>query len=109
MAKSEVAYQKCINPGCGAQFDCKESIFKCPKCGDLLDIQYNWDKVPVPDKLSEFGERWANRDKPLDFSGVWRFRELLNFCPDKHKVTIGEGQTVLQRNRAIAEPLGLKD
>ncbi|MBA7485839.1 Threonine synthase [subsurface metagenome] len=35
--------------------------------------------------------------------GVWRFRELLNFCPDKYKVTIGEGQTILQQNDAVAE------
>jgi threonine synthase len=108
MAKSVGAYQKCINPGCGAEFDCGESIFKCPQCGDLLDIQYNWDKVKVPDRLGAFGKRWAKRDKPLDFSGVWRFRELLNFCPDKNKVTIGEGQTILQQNRAIAEYLGMK-
>jgi threonine synthase len=108
MAKSVVAYQKCINPACGAEFDCGQSMFKCPQCGDLLDIQYNWDKAKVPDKLGTFGRRWAKRDKPLDFSGVWRFRELLNFCPDKNKVTIGEGQTILQQNRAIAEHLGMK-
>ncbi|MCU0916091.1 MAG: threonine synthase [Planctomycetes bacterium] len=108
MAKSVVAYQKCISPACGAEFECRESMFKCPRCGDLLDIQYHWDQAKVPDKLSTFGERWARRDKPLDFSGVWRFRELLNFCPDKHKVTIGEGQTILQQNRAIAAHLGMK-
>ena len=108
MAKSVGAYQKCINPACGAEFDVAESIFKCPQCGDLLDIRYSWDEVKVPDKLGAFGKRWAKRDKPLDFSGVWRFRELLNFCPDKNKVTIGEGQTILQQNRAIAEHLGMK-
>ncbi len=108
MAKSVGAYQKCIHPACGAEFDVAESIFKCPQCGDLLDIQYNWDKVKVPEKLGTFGKRWARRDNPLDFSGVWRFRELLNFCPDKSKVTIGEGQTILQQNRAIAEHLGMR-
>jgi threonine synthase len=109
MALRDVALQKCINPECGAEFDCGESIFKCPKCGDLLDIQYNWDKIRVPKKLSDFRRRWSRRDKPLDFSGVWRFRELLNFCPDKHKVTIGEGQTVLQQNRDIARQLEMKE
>ena len=79
MAFSGVAFQKCMNPDCGAEFDCKESMFKCPQCGDLLDIQYNWDKIRVPKKLSDFRKRWSKRDKPLDFSGVWRFRELLNF------------------------------
>ena len=105
---ADLAYQKCINPGCGAEFDCGQAIFKCPKCGDLLDARYDWDKVPVPGKLSDFGKRWATRANRLDFSGVWRFRELLDFCPDEHKVSIGEGQTILQQNCAIAEHLGMK-
>jgi threonine synthase len=96
------AFQKCINPDCGAEFDTSRPLFKCPQCGDLLDAQYNWDKIEVPDKLSDFGKRWANRNDRLDFSGVWRFRELLDFCPDKYKVTIGEGQTILQKNDDVA-------
>lgn len=105
---NNAAYQKCINPDCGAEFACTETMFKCPKCGELLDIRYNWDQVEVPEKLSDFQKRWATRNNPLDFSGVWRFRELLNFCPDKHKVTVGEGQTILQQNCAIADYLGMK-
>jgi threonine synthase len=108
MVNPDVAYQKCINPDCGAQFDCGQVMFKCPKCGELLDAQYNWDKIEVPDKLSDFSKRWANRDNRLDFSGVWRFRELLNFCEDKYKVTIGEGQTILQQNDAVAEYVGIR-
>jgi len=103
-----VAYQECINPNCRAQFDCAQSIFKCPKCGELLDIKYNWDKIAVPKKLSDFAARWSSRNKPLDYSGVWRFREMINFCDDKYKVTIGEGQTVLQQNCGLAEQLGMK-
>jgi threonine synthase len=101
----DIAYQKCINPDCGARFDCgfAPGGFKCPKCGELLDTQYNWDKVKLPKKLNEFGQRWANRNTHLDFSGVWRFRELLNFCDDRYKVTIGEGQTILQQNDAVAK------
>ncbi len=102
------AYQKCINPKCNAEFDCMQKLFKCPKCGELLDIKYHWDKIEVPKKLSDFADRWATRNKRLDFSGVWRFRELLNFCPDGHKVTIGEGQTILQQNCAIAQHLGIR-
>ena len=105
---SDVAFQRCINPACGAQFDCGQALFKCPQCGDLLDAQYDWDRVPVPGTLAEFGKRWATRSNRLNFSGVWRFRELLDFCADEHKVTIGEGQTLLQQNCAIAEHLGMK-
>jgi threonine synthase len=78
-------------------------MFKCPECGELLDIRYDWDKIEVPGNLSEFARRWSTRDNRLDFSGVWRFRELLSFCEDRHKVSIGEGQTILQQNDAVAE------
>ncbi len=103
------AYQKCINPQCNAEFDRKESFFKCPKCGDLLDICYDWNKVEVPSKMSDFGKRWATRNNKLDFSGVWRFRELLNFCEDQFKVTVGEGQTILQENNMIAKEIGMEN
>ena len=79
MSTQTQAYQKCINIACGAEYDCSEVYFKCPACGDLLDVKYNWDKIQLPKKLSDFGKRWATRDNRLDFSGVWRFRELLRF------------------------------
>lgn len=108
MRETGAVYQKCMNPGCGAEFDCGQSLFKCPKCGELIDTHYNWDKIKVPKKLSDFAKRWAKRDNRLDFSGVWRFRELLNFCEDKYKVTIGEGQTILQQNDVVGKYVGVK-
>ncbi len=108
MSTKQNAYQKCINPKCGAEFDCGKSIFKCPKCSDLLDIRYDWDKIEVPQAMSYFAKRWQSRDNRLDFSGVWRFRELLNFCDDKYKVSVGEGQTLLQQNDLLAETIGLE-
>jgi threonine synthase len=102
-----VAYQQCINPKCQSQFDCGQAMFKCPNCGDLLDILYDWDKTTVPKKMSDFGKRWATRNNRLDFSGVWRFRNLLNFCEDKYRVSIGEGQTILQQNSLVAKELGM--
>ena len=105
---SDAAYQKCINPDCGAEFDCGQSFFKCPKCGELLDIRYDWEKLPVPAKLSDSSKRWASRDERLDFSGVWRFRELLSFCQDKYKVSIGEGQTILEENSKVGEYAGMR-
>ena len=103
----DTAMQKCINPACRAEFDCRQSMFKCPACEDLLDIVYDWDRIEVPSKLSDFAKRWPSRSNPLDFSGVWRFRELLDFCDDKYKVTIGEGQTILQQNDDLAKALGI--
>src|SRR4051812_40990181 len=77
--KNESAFQRCINPACVATFDTAQVLTACPKCGSLLDIAYNWDRAAVPAKLSDFEKKWATRRNPLHFSGVWRFKELLNF------------------------------
>lgn len=98
---SDSKYQQCINPNCRANFGIEEILFSCPKCSDLIDVQYEWDKQEVPNQLSWFEQRWAKRCAPLDYSGVWRFRELLPFCPTEHCVTIGEGQTLLQQNDEV--------
>ena len=102
MSEKCVAYQECINPDCKERFDCGETLVKCPVCGDMLDICYDWNKIEVPGKMSDFAKRWASRDNRLDFSGVWRFRDLLSFCADKDKVSVGEGQTILQQNDVLA-------
>ncbi|MFV0445932.1 MAG: threonine synthase, partial [Planctomycetaceae bacterium] len=80
----------------------------CPETNELLDVQYDWDRVPVPSSLKEFERRWSSRLNPLDFSGVWRFRELLPFAPDNQIVTIGEGQTILQNSEQVAKYVGVK-
>ncbi len=104
----DIAYQMCINPDCGATFDTGQAIFECPKCGELLDIRYEWDRIEVPRRMSDFARRWASRDHKLDFSGVWRFRELIAFCDDAHKATVGEGQTILQANDGVGEYAGMR-
>ena len=56
MSITDAAYQKCINPDCGARFDCGFAVggFKCPKCGELLDTQYNWDKIRGAPQTKQF-------------------------------------------------------
>ena len=100
---SDVAYQKCIGKACGAEFSVRESYFACPQCGDLLDVRYRWDKAAVPKSLDWFEQRWSERSDPLSFSGVWRFRELLPFADPDSVITLGEGQTILQRADRVAE------
>ena len=92
---TDLAYQQCINPACRATFDVGQAHFACPDCGDLLDVVYDWDRLPVPRRLDEFEAKWSRRTDPLCFSGVWRFRELLPFAPPDKVLTIGEGQTIL--------------
>ncbi len=99
----ELAFQKCINPSCPGRADVTDQTFACPDCGGLMDVAYNWQLIDLPRCLKDFSKRWAQRNDPLNFSGVWRFRELINFAPDKDIVTLGEGQTLLQNARALAD------
>src|SRR6516162_9141910 len=105
---SEFVFQRCIHPHCGATVPVDDTSFQCPKCGGLLDVAYNWDRVRPPRSLMEFEAKWADRGNPLSFSGVWRFRELLPFAPPEKILTIGEGQTILQRADAVAGYVGLE-
>ena len=106
-APAGLAYQQCINPQCGATLGVEQTDFACPRCGDLLDVVYDWDRLPVPKTLSDFAAKWADRLDPLSFSGVWRFRELLPIAPPEMVVTIGEGQTLLQTADKVGQYVGM--
>ena len=101
------AFQHCINPDCGHSFDLLEVHHRCPDCGALLDVEYEWDKLPVPKSLAHFEQYWGQRRIPQRHSGVWRFHELLPFAKLEECVTIGEGQTILQKADYVAPYAGL--
>ena len=68
----------CINPKCGKIFPIKSLDIRCDKCDFLLDVDY---KDAPSSKLKEsFYERRNPQGSIYNESGVWRFRELLNFC-----------------------------
>jgi threonine synthase len=106
-AITETAYQQCINAACRTTLSVDQATFACPVCGDLLDVVYDWDRLPVPRRLSDFEAKWSHQLDPLAFSGVWRFRELLPFAPPDQIVTIGEGQTLLQTADKVGQFVGL--
>src|SRR3954462_13835767 len=110
---NHAASQVCINPDCASAYPVSEIHVSCPKCGNLLDIKYDWSKLSVPKSLNFFEHRWATKGSEtegrLDFSGVWRFRELMPFYrTEEDIVSIGEGRTLLQRNDLLAKQLGMK-
>lgn len=102
----DIAFQQCIEPPCRATLGVDEVHYACPRCGGMLDVQYDWSQVEVPRSLSSFAARWSSVGRSpsalADFSGVWRFRELLPFAGVEELVTIGEGRTQLQRADALA-------
>lgn len=104
---TEFAFQRCMHPKCGATYGVEQVLTSCPKCGSLLDVDYEWERIPLPRKLADFDQLGANRHLPDRFSGVWRFWELLPFANRDSIITIGEGQTLLQKADRVARYVGL--
>jgi threonine synthase len=105
---TELAYQKCISPACGATYGVAEVRVACDRCGDLLDVEYDWDRLRPPDSLRYFEQWWGHRRVPMRHSGVWRFHELLPYAAAESLVTVGEGQTLLQQADVVGSYVGLR-
>lgn len=104
----ELAYQQCISPACGATYGVNEVRVACGRCGDLLDVEYDWDRLEPPDSLRYFEQGWSQRRVPMRHSGVWRFHELLPYAAAESLVTVGEGQTLLQQSDGVGAFVGLR-
>lgn len=68
--------KKCINPSCGLTYSITNDIYRC-SCGFLLDIEYS--KIPNKSLIDTFFQRLNHGGNIFNESGVWRFRELINF------------------------------
>ncbi|QDU62321.1 Threonine synthase [Planctomycetes bacterium Pan216] len=107
--KTDVSFQRCINPRCGKEFGITDGHVRCPECSSLLDVVYDWDRLPVPGSLKDFEAKWSRRNDPLAFSGVWRFHELLPFAAPEYVVTIGEGQTLMRNSARASKYVGIDE
>jgi threonine synthase len=70
------AIKKCIIPSCGLEYTIDSSIYRC-SCGSLLDIIYRGSKSK--DLIDVFYQRRNHGGNIYNESGVWRFRDLINF------------------------------
>src|ERR1700733_1335267 len=96
----------CINPACRARYAITDVIYNCPQCNGLLEAEFVAPKVAP----AELKKTWRERrmcSRPIDQSGVWRYREMLPFADDVHIVTLREGNTPLLPAPRAAEYAGL--
>jgi threonine synthase len=121
------SFQRCLNADCAEEFAVRSVLVSCPRCAGALDVAYDWPRGSFEGGWTAFEERSLTKGprasagavgspSALDFSGVWRFRELLPFWADAAPtreeaeagiVTIGEGRTNLQRADTLARTIGL--
>lgn len=95
MKQDDKAWLQCIN--CHTIYPLNYSGYICVKCGDLLDVVLDLDKVEVRD-WRVFNDRAR---------GVWRYRELIPVDYSK-RVTLNEGGTPLIECNRLNRWVGLK-
>ena len=66
-----------MDPSCGLEYQIDSGTIECEK-GHLLDVKYK--KTPSRALKELFYSRRNPQGSIFNESGVWRFRELLNFC-----------------------------
>ncbi len=102
---------RCI-AGCPGGYPLDQIIYRCPRCGDLLEVVHDLDALrarTAAEWQRLFGERWHSIDEPFG-SGVWGKHEWV--APSlaiEHVVSMAEGCTHLTRVPAYARELGLGD
>jgi threonine synthase len=71
-----IAAKKCINPKCGKTFNILSEDYSC-SCNSLLDVAYL--EKPKKRLIETFYARRNYGGNIYNESGVWRFRDLINF------------------------------
>ncbi len=87
-------FLRCI--GCGAEYSGDVVIYRCPRCGDLLDVVVDVDEVFCRESLKGRVE------------SIWRYAELLPDFGDG-VVTLGEGFTPLVKCEKLARIVGVRE
>jgi threonine synthase len=89
---------RCIE--CGEEFERAGAEFRCPHCGDLLEVVYpQWAESESQTLVwaAQLKRTWWERKlsrQAEDASGVWRFRELLpRLGYGQRIITLREGNT----------------
>jgi threonine synthase len=106
------AWFQCINLECQSRYELTDIIYRCKKCGELLEVQH--DMSLLKQRSSEewkalFESRYRRNEWPYG-SAVWGKRELV--CPNVENdniVSTYEGGTNLFWAERLGHQIGLDD
>ena len=105
------AWFQCI-AGCPEHHSLKDVIYRCPRCGNLLEVRHDLDRLRqrAPDDWKNlFDKRYLRTQWPYG-SGVWGKREWV--CPgvaDANVVSTFEGGTNLFWAERLGKQIGVPD
>jgi threonine synthase len=103
---------RCI-AGCAGGYPLDEVIYRCPRCGDLLEVVHDLEALRRARTAAGwkqlFAERWRSVEEPWG-SGVWGKHEwVAPHVEPANVVSMLEGGTHLTRVPRLATALGLGD
>ena len=105
------AWFRCIN-GCPGRFALNEIIYKCPQCGNLLEVAHDLEELkkrPPAQWKKLFEDRYRKNDWPYG-SSVWGKKEMV--CPNvdnENVVSTYEGASNLFWAERLGRILGMDD
>jgi threonine synthase len=91
-----MTHQECIN--CGTRYGINEIVYFCKKCGDLLEVKYDFKELSV--KLEK--SNWRN--VPLS---VWRYKDFMPIEDVSKIVSLNEGGTGLHSCHKLGKQIGI--
>jgi len=105
------AWFQCVN-GCPGRFSLLEIIYRCPTCGDLLEVHHDMDalKTRAPAAwIKLFDERCRQNAYPYG-SGVWAKKEwVVPFIDDENIVSTFDGNSNLFWANRYGKQLHVED
>jgi threonine synthase len=105
------AWFQCIN-GCPGQFNLTEVIYRCPTCGDLLEVQHDLNALRARSAaawMQLFDDRYRRNAYPYG-SGVWGKKEwVAPFIDNENIVSTYEGNSNLLWANRYGKQLHVED
>ncbi len=102
---------RCV-AGCEGSYDVEQVIYRCPKCGELLEVQHDLAalrKRSAAAWVKLFDERNGSSRWPYG-SGIWGKKEwVIPHLADENVVSLNEGGTNLFWADRYGQTLGLDD
>src|SRR4030095_11275961 len=98
------AWFECFS-GCGVRYSLEDIIYRCPKCGSLLEVRHDVTALqqrPAQEWKKLFDSRLGRE------SGVWSKKEVvLPELRPESIVSLGEGNSPLIRSEGLAREFGV--
>jgi len=92
-----MTHQECIR--CGSKYPIDEITYFCKKCGDLLEIKYDYGELARTLRKSEW------KKTPLS---VWRYKDFMPINDFSKIVSLNEGGTGLHPCPRLGKQLGIR-